>query len=136
MLASLSLNASQLVSCTSGNCEDLGLSFTIDQNNFGKVVSRGILFTAHLMRSCAFLHVSLEIKPGGAAIAVSEDNKYEYIHLMADYRLNRECKDQFKALTRGFHSIISERWLGFFSPVELQKLMCGENVEFGAYRPL
>ncbi|KNC98370.1 uncharacterized protein SPPG_06078 [Spizellomyces punctatus DAOM BR117] len=94
-----------------GDSEDLGLTFTIDQDIFGNVVSK-------------------EIKPGGAAISVTNENKFEYVHLMADYRLNRECRDQFKALIRGFRSIISEKWLGFFSPTELQKLMCGENVEF------
>ncbi|KAJ3269143.1 Ubiquitin-protein ligase E3B [Borealophlyctis nickersoniae] len=96
-----------------GDCEDLGLTFTIDQDLFGKVVTK-------------------DIKPGGSAISVTNENKYEYIHLMADHRLNKECKDQFRALIKGFRSIISERWLGFFSPVELQKLMSGEYVEFDA----
>ncbi|KAJ3092867.1 Ubiquitin-protein ligase E3B [Quaeritorhiza haematococci] len=95
-----------------GDCEDLGLNFTIDTDVFGEVVTK-------------------DIKPGGQAIAVTNENKYEYIYLMADYRLNQECKEQFQAFIRGFRSVISKNWLQIFSPSELQRLMSGENGDFG-----
>ncbi|KAJ3352084.1 Ubiquitin-protein ligase E3B [Entophlyctis luteolus] len=94
-----------------GDAADLGLTFTIDERVFGTMKTH-------------------EIKPGGAVIEVSNENKFEYIHLMADYRLNQECKAQFKAFVGGFRSIMPEKLIRFFSPRELQTLMGGENVNF------
>ncbi|KAI9342736.1 hypothetical protein DFJ73DRAFT_797429 [Zopfochytrium polystomum] len=94
-----------------GDSEDLGLTFTVDQEFFGSVTSQ-------------------EIKPGGGAIAVTNENKYEYIHLVSDYRLNRECKKQFAAFVSGFRAIIQDRFVGFFNPAELQELMSGESGDF------
>ncbi|KAJ1536131.1 Ubiquitin-protein ligase E3B [Nowakowskiella sp. JEL0078] len=86
-----------------GDCEDLGLNFTIDLDVFGEIVTK-------------------EIKLGGRAVSVTNENKYQYQHLVSDFRLNQECKDQYKSFLKGFRSIISEKWLRFFSPPELQKL--------------
>ena len=33
-----------------------------------------------------------ELKPGGRDIPVTSLNKIEYIHLMADYRLNKQVR--------------------------------------------
>eukprot|EP00842_Homolaphlyctis_polyrhiza_P007059 jgi/Hompol1/942/HPOL_001580-RA len=49
---------------------------------------------------------------------------------MADYRLNQECRQQFLAFIAGFKSVIAESWLKIFSPVELQWLMSGEDLDF------
>lgn len=93
-----------------GDCEDLGLTFTVDQDIFGKVET-------------------IDIKPGGSAINVTNENRYQYIYLVADYMLNQQCKKQNKAFIRGFKSIISEQWLKLFSPAELQKLISGESID-------
>ncbi len=53
------------------NVEDLDLNFTVDINEFGQ--SR-----------------SVELKRGGRDISVTNDNKIEYIHLLADYKLNKQ----------------------------------------------
>ncbi|ORX84424.1 HECT-domain-containing protein [Anaeromyces robustus] len=92
-----------------GNCEDLGLTFTIDQDIFGKINS-------------------IDIKPGGSRINVTNDNRFQYIYLVADYMLNQQCKEQNRAFIKGFKSIISEKWLKMFSPAELQKLISGESM--------
>ncbi|ORY66710.1 HECT-domain-containing protein [Neocallimastix californiae] len=92
-----------------GNCEDLGLTFTVDQDVFGKISS-------------------IDIKPGGSHINVTNENRYQYIYLVADYMLNQQCKEQNRAFIKGFKSIISEKWLQMFSPAELQKLISGESV--------
>ena len=37
----------------------------------------------------------IELKPGGRDIVVTNQNRIEYIHLMADYRLNKQvCGDR------------------------------------------
>jgi ubiquitin-protein ligase E3 C len=55
------------------NVENLELNFTVDINEFGETRS-------------------VELKCGGKEIAVTNDNKIEYIHLLADYKLNRQVK--------------------------------------------
>lgn len=42
-----------------------------------------------------------ELKPGGADIAVDKENRIEYIHLMADYKLNRQIRAQCSAFRYG-----------------------------------
>lgn len=94
-----------------GDVEDLGLTFSFDEDLFGKIETR-------------------EIKPGGAAIDVTSENKYAYIYLLADYHLNRKAKAQTEAFIKGFKSLVPDSWLRFFSPLELQRLLSGEGTDF------
>lgn len=50
---------------------------------------------------------------------------------MADYKLNQRAKEQTKAFIHGFRSIISENWITLFSPPELQRVLSGEDTDFG-----
>ncbi|KXS19663.1 HECT-domain-containing protein [Gonapodya prolifera JEL478] len=93
------------------DCADLGLTFTIDDDVFGKKVSQ-------------------ELKPGGRKIDVTNENRFQYIYLMADFVLNQQAKEQNRAFIRGFKSVISDTWLRIFSASELQKLMSGEGADF------
>ncbi|GBP11040.1 Ubiquitin-protein ligase E3C [Eumeta japonica] len=69
-----------------------------------------------------------ELKPGGANIPVTAENRIEYIHLVADYKLNRQIRSQCVAFKRGFNSIVSPIWLKMFSCRELQLLISGAEV--------
>lgn len=62
----------------------------------------------------------------GRAPDVATDRRY--CHLMADYKLNRQFQEHTKALLAGFRSIISPRWLRYFSAPELQRLISGDDV--------
>lgn len=42
-----------------------------------------------------------ELKPGGAAIPVTEENKREYVKLYVNYRFMRGIEQQFLALQKG-----------------------------------
>ncbi|KAI8851940.1 hypothetical protein BC829DRAFT_424979 [Chytridium lagenaria] len=108
-----------------GNAEDLGLSFTVDTDVLEKYKQRVSLIITSLLLT----HL-VDIKLGGRNIEVTNDNKYEYIHLVSDYKLNQECKDQFRALIGGFRSMIPDQFLHIFSPTELKQLMSGDNVDF------
>ena len=54
-----------------GDMSELGLDFTVVNNELGEAQVE-------------------ELKPGGKDIPVTSANHIEYIHLMADYRLNRQ----------------------------------------------
>ena len=45
----------------------------------------------------------VELKPGGADIPVTEENKEEYVRLVVSYRLDNSIKDQIKAFLDGFY---------------------------------
>ncbi|TPX51355.1 hypothetical protein SeLEV6574_g00330 [Synchytrium endobioticum] len=92
-----------------GDVEDLSLTFTIDVDVFGKIETKSL-------------------KYGGCGMSVTNTNRYEYIYLMADAKLNHECKDEISAFVTGFQAVISRKWLSFYNPSELAKMMCGESV--------
>lgn len=67
----------------------------------------------------------VNLVPNGSEVKVTSLNKFRYIYLMADYRLNRRIKEQSDAFVAGFHECIPLKWLGNFNERELQMLMSG-----------
>ena len=53
--------------------------------------------------------------------------RISYVHLMANFRMRVQIKEQTNAFIRGFKSIVNSDWLSMFSPPELQKLISGET---------
>ena len=45
---------------------------------------------------------TVELKPGGSDIPVTNDNRIEYVRLMTDYHLNKSVQEQFSAFASGF----------------------------------
>lgn len=54
-----------------GDVKELSLDFTVTEESLGK---------RHL----------IELKPGGRDTCVTDENKMQYVHAMADYKLNRQ----------------------------------------------
>ncbi|XP_022906806.2 ubiquitin-protein ligase E3B [Onthophagus taurus] len=92
-----------------GDVADLDLTFSVDEDSLGQLVTH-------------------ELIPGGKAVPVTNENKINYIHLMAHFRMHVQIKDQTSAFIRGFRSIINQEWLSLFSTPELQRLISGDNV--------
>lgn len=67
---------------------DLGLTFSVDEDNFGE-------------------HVSHDLKPLGRNLSVKENNKNEYVQLYARYKINKKVENQLSALMKGVYEIIS-----------------------------
>ncbi|XP_073957789.1 ubiquitin-protein ligase E3C-like [Choristoneura fumiferana] len=88
---------------------DLGLDFTIVSDELGEQRIE-------------------ELKPGGTNIPVTSENRIEYIHLVADYKLNRQIRSQCNAFKRGLTSVVNAEWLRMFSCRELQLLVSGAEV--------
>lgn len=66
-----------------------------------------------------------ELKPGGADIKVTDENKEEYIKLMTEWRFTRGQEEQTKAFLDGFSDVMPTEWLRFFDERELELLLCG-----------
>ncbi|ORX44590.1 HECT-domain-containing protein [Hesseltinella vesiculosa] len=94
-----------------GDAVDLGLTFATDEHLLGKIVTK-------------------ELKHRGQDLTVTNDNKLEYVYLMADYKLNQQVRQQTEAFVQGFRSIISSSWVRMFTPSELQWIISGEDLDF------
>ncbi|CAJ0587122.1 unnamed protein product, partial [Mesorhabditis spiculigera] len=91
-----------------GDVSDLALTFSIDEDFLGSLTT-------------------IDLVPGGRAVAVTNENTLFYIHKMAQYRVSIQTKHQQKAFVDGFQSVLSREWLFLFSPHELQHLISGSS---------
>ena len=71
--------------------------------------------------------VTIDLKPGGADIAVTEDNKKEYVDLMVEYHVSKRVKDQFDAFMSGFNELIPQDLIKIFDERELEWLIGGTS---------
>ena len=69
--------------------------------------------------------VTIELKPGGADIPVTEENKQEYVNLIVEYRISKRVKDQSDALLSGLNEFIPLDLLTVFDERELELLISG-----------
>ena len=70
----------------------------------------------------------VELKPGGADIALTSANRHEYVALYTDYVLSRSIDKQFTAFKKGFDVCVPSSLLVLFQPEELELLICGSDV--------
>ncbi|EGZ18712.1 hypothetical protein PHYSODRAFT_498916 [Phytophthora sojae] len=89
-----------------GNVEDLALTFSVSEMEFGQVVTRNLV-------------------PDGANVPVTNENRIRYIHLMANYKLNVLSSMESAAFLKGFRDLIPGTWIQMFAPAELQMLIGG-----------
>lgn len=71
--------------------------------------------------------ITVELKPGGADLPVTNANKLEYIHLVSRFRLSVQPAYQTSAFLKGINSIINPSWLSMFNQTELQTLVGGDT---------
>ncbi|XP_021948914.1 E3 ubiquitin-protein ligase NEDD4 [Folsomia candida] len=88
---------------------ELELTFCVDEETFGITSQR-------------------ELKPNGAQIPVTNDNKNEYIKLVIQWRFVSRIQEQMNAFLEGFNEIIPTALLKIFDENELELLMCGIQV--------
>lgn len=69
--------------------------------------------------------VTVELKPGGEEIPVTEDNKKDYVSCVVEYRISRRVKDQFEAFMSGFSELIPQDLINVFDERELELLIGG-----------
>ncbi|XP_059620515.1 E3 ubiquitin-protein ligase Nedd-4 isoform X3 [Phlebotomus argentipes] len=90
---------------------ELMLTFCIDEETFGTTNQR-------------------ELKPNGANIDVTNENKDEYIRLVIEWRFVSRVKEQMHAFLDGFGSVVPLNSLKIFDENELELLMCGiQNID-------
>lgn len=83
-----------------------GTTFSVDHDHFGDMQV-------------------LELKSGGKDIAVTEENKHEYVRLFVNYRFKRGIENQFETLLKGFHEVLPPELLIHFEERELELMING-----------
>ena len=69
--------------------------------------------------------VTLDLIPGGQEIAVTEENKTEYVNAVVEYRVSKRVKAQFDAFISGFAELIPPDLINVFDERELELLIGG-----------
>nr|XP_057941106.1 E3 ubiquitin-protein ligase HUWE1 isoform X7 [Doryrhamphus excisus] len=66
-----------------------------------------------------------DLKPNGANIVVTEENKKEYVHLVCQMKMTGAIRKQLAAFLEGFYEIIPKRLISIFTEQELELLISG-----------
>ncbi|PVF96727.1 putative ubiquitin-protein ligase [Serendipita vermifera] len=69
--------------------------------------------------------VTIELKPGGADVPVTEENKAEFVDLMVEYRITKRVQEQYTAFMEGFNELIPQELINVFDERELELLIGG-----------
>ncbi|WOL02398.1 E3 ubiquitin-protein ligase [Canna indica] len=94
-----------------GDVAELSLDFTVTEDICGK-------------------RIVTDLKPGGRNIPVTNENKLQYVHAMADFKLNRQILPFSNAFYRGLIDLISPSWLSLFNANEFNQLLSGGKNDF------
>lgn len=81
-------------------------TFTVSEERFGELVT-------------------IELKPGGEDVPVTEANKKEYVDTVVAYRISTRVKDQFNSFMEGLLELIPRELINVFDERELELLIGG-----------
>ncbi|KAK9455898.1 hypothetical protein V1511DRAFT_487821 [Dipodascopsis uninucleata] len=84
----------------------LELTFSTEDDRFGELVT-------------------VDLKPEGRNIPVTNENKREYIELITEWRISKRVEEQFKAFMSGFNELIPQELINVFDERELELLIGG-----------
>jgi len=87
----------------------------------------------------------VDLKEGGSNMPVTNENKAEYVNLVAKHRMTNAIESQINAFLEGFWEIVPKKLLEIFNDNELELLISGlpeidlkdlkDNTEYVGYSP-
>lgn len=84
----------------------LDQTFSIDDEQFGETKT-------------------VDLKPGGSEIQVTNENKKEYVELVTEWKIQKRVEEQFNAFITGFNELIPADLVNVFDERELELLIGG-----------
>lgn len=84
----------------------LDLTFSVEDDQFGVIVT-------------------VDLKPGGRDIPVTNENKHEYVALVTEWKISKRVEEQFKNFLIGFNELIPQELVNVFDERELELLIGG-----------
>ncbi|OJJ74032.1 hypothetical protein ASPBRDRAFT_122598 [Aspergillus brasiliensis CBS 101740] len=82
------------------------LTFSVDDEKFGE-------------------RTTIDLKPGGRDIPVTNENKGEYVELVTEWKIVKRVEEQFNAFMSGFNELIPADLVNVFDERELELLIGG-----------
>ncbi|GLU16061.1 hypothetical protein SLE2022_325110 [Rubroshorea leprosula] len=105
------------------NSDVLGLTFSIDADEEKLILYERTQVTDY------------ELIPGGRNIKVTEENKHQYVDLVAEHRLTTAIRPQINAFLEGFNELIPRELISIFNDKELELLISGlPDIDFDDLR--
>ncbi|OAP60789.1 E3 ubiquitin-protein ligase RSP5 [Fonsecaea erecta] len=68
---------------------------------------------------------TIDLKPGGRDIPVTNENKREYVELLTEWKIQKRVEEQFNAFITGFNELIPADLVNVFDERELELLIGG-----------
>jgi len=99
----------------------LGLTFVCRDNDITDVIDETFTTTEERFGEI----VTIELKPGGADIPVTQENKKDYVGAIVEYRISKRVNEQFDAFMAGFSELIPQDLINVFDERELELLIGG-----------
>ncbi|XP_022087391.1 probable E3 ubiquitin-protein ligase HERC4 [Acanthaster planci] len=87
---------------------ELYLTFAVTVESFGEVET-------------------VELKPGGADLSVTMENRQDYVDSYVDFVLNTSVEQQYRFFSEGFLHVIGGRVFNLFHPQELMDMVIGDE---------
>ncbi|CCX35455.1 protein of unknown function [Taphrina deformans PYCC 5710] len=84
----------------------LDLTFSTEDDRFGETVT-------------------LDLKPNGRDLEVTDENKSEYVELVTEWRIQKRIEEQFVAFKAGFNELVPQELINVFDERELELLIGG-----------
>lgn len=84
----------------------LDLTFSVEDDQFGEIRT-------------------IDLKPNGRNLEVTNDNKLEYVELVTEWKISRRIEEQFNAFVTGFNELIPQELVNVFDERELELLIGG-----------
>src|SRR5262245_21627544 len=81
-------------------------TFSVTEDHFGKIIT-------------------VDLKPGGAHIPVTDANKKDYVDAVVEYRVHKRVQDQSDAIMEGLSELIPMDLLDVLDERELELLISG-----------
>lgn len=88
---------------------------------------------------------TIDLKPDGRHLFVTEANKQEYVHLVADMKLTQAIRRQIDSFRGGFYELVKPSDIAIFDEQELELVISGlpnvdiddlkANTEYSGYTP-
>uniref|UniRef100_A0A251J556 HECT-type E3 ubiquitin transferase n=1 Tax=Manihot esculenta TaxID=3983 RepID=A0A251J556_MANES len=91
----------------------LDLTFSIDADEEKLILYERTQVTDH------------ELIPGGRNVKVTEENKHQYVDLVAEHRLTTAIRPQINAFLEGFSELVHRELISIFNDKELELLISG-----------
>lgn len=104
----------------------MDLTFTAEIHRFGKLevsIMKSIKYL--LVKAVTIFYQVVDLIPNGRNIAVTDENKGEYIRLIAHHRMSAAIRSQIDSFLSGLYELLPPELISIFSPTELELLICG-----------